>query len=246
MGIVHHVRLTNLHPATTYHYRIVAGGFTGGDLIFSTGPGDPCKPFSFVAMGDNRSQIAGSSGQFGELLLDALGLGVNLMVNTGDLVKDGAETDQWASYLSELTAAGRFVPVMPIIGNHDDGPGEGNGQNITRIFRTPKNNDSGNRSYYSFRYGNAFFAVVNNHDESPEIQAAWLNEQLEQTDAIWKFVFIHEPFFTCPIFGLGHDPDESGVGHLYQPIFKQHHVDIVFTVTITITNCSSLTTVRVL
>lgn len=230
MGFVYHTMLTDLDPDTVYHYRIKSdAGIHTDDFTFKTSPIDPCAPFSFVAMGDNRSQLGGSA--FGASYLnDILSIGAQFMINTGDLVKNGDELGQWVEHMGEITPTGRYVPIMPAIGNHDDGPGDGNYQHFTRLFHTPGNNDDGNRSYYSFEYGNAFFAVVTNHDGSASAQAAWLDEQLEATDAMWKFVVIHEPFLTCPaLFGLlGHPPDEAGVGAHYFPVFARHHVDIVF------------------
>jgi len=147
------------------------------------------------------------------------------------MVRDGSEINQWEEYLNETFEVSRSVPIMPVIGNHDDGPGEGNGQNVTRIFPTPSNNDENNKSYYSFEYNNAFFAVITNHDTDPAVQAAWLDTQLKATSAMWKFVFVHEPFFTCPaLFGLlGHESDESNVGKYYFEVFEDNKVDMVFT-----------------
>lgn len=227
---VYHFKLENLKPDTHYHYAINIGSSQTGDFTFKTAPDDPCKPFSFIAMGDNRSQGKGSA--YGSEFLEAAkNTGADFMVNTGDMVNDGDEINQWEDYLNETYRVARTTPIMPAIGNHDDGPGEGNVQNVTRIFYTPDNNDEGNRSYYSFEYGNAFFAVVNNHDTAPATQAAWLENQLKNTTAMWKFVFVHEPFFTCPaLFGLlGHEADESDVGKYYFDIFEDYKVDMVFT-----------------
>ena len=230
VGWVYHARLTGLQAGKLYHYRIGVGGEFTNDYNFRTSPADPCETFSFITMGDNRGQLGGSA--LGSSFLSAaMSVGPAFMVNTGDLVTDGSETNQWVEYLNDINTVSGFVPIMPVIGNHDDGPGNGNSQNITRIFRTPKNNPDENRSYYSFEYGNAFFAVVTNHDGSSEDQADWLHNQLQATDALWKFVFVHEPFFTCPaLFGLlGHEPDESDVFKYYGDVFRINHVDMVFT-----------------
>ncbi len=58
---VHHIRVKNLSPDTLYHYRITIGSDSTNNYTFLTAPEDFCKPFSFIAMGDNRSQGSGSA-----------------------------------------------------------------------------------------------------------------------------------------------------------------------------------------
>jgi hypothetical protein len=230
IGYAYHTYLENLQAGKTYQYRIKVGDQFTDTFSFKTAPVDPCAPVQFIAMGDNRSQLGGSA--YGDAFLRAASeTGATFMLNSGDLVKDGVEASGWVDYLFETSGIGRSVPVMPSIGNHDDGPGSGNDQYITKLFHVPSNGIEGMRSHYAFSYGNVFFAVLTNHDGDAQQQSEWLDAQLEASEADWKFVVIHEPFFTCPaLFGLlGHEADEKKVGQYYLSIFARHHVDMVFT-----------------
>lgn len=232
IGYAYHTYLENLSPATTYHYRVRVGDQVSETYQFTTGPTDPCAPVQFIAMGDSRSQLGGSA--FGSnYLSDAAATGAAFMVNTGDLVKEGKNLDEWAHYLLDTSNVSPYVPLMPVIGNHDDGPNSGNEQHLTKLVHTPANGIGELRSHYYFEYGNALFVALTNHDSqaTAQQQAQWLDELLESSNAAWKIVFIHEPFFTCPgFFGLmGHKPDERKVGQYFLPVFAKHNVDMVFT-----------------
>ncbi|RJO66551.1 MAG: metallophosphoesterase family protein [Myxococcales bacterium] len=226
LGCVYHAPLKKLKPDTEYAYRIVAEGRALAEATFRTAPTDACEPFSFAVFGDSHSLDGGAAKRYDELLLDVQAHGARVAFNMGDMVNRGDKADEWADFLAQSTVAGRRLPIMPVMGNHDHGPGKGNAQHMSRIFRTPANNEPNLRSHYSVRYGGALFAVLSNHDGDPAEQAAWLDKELTQTDAVWKFVFIHEPFLTCALFG--HEPDEEKVGRYFLPLFRKHRVDMVF------------------
>ncbi|MBI2812291.1 MAG: metallophosphoesterase [Candidatus Melainabacteria bacterium] len=82
------------------------------------------------------------------------------------------------------------------------------------------------RSNFSFDYGNVHWLVLdgNKHaDWSSPFLRAWVEADLQASNATWKFVCIHQPPFT-------HDPkyaDEQSTRHLCD-IFQSSGVDIVF------------------
>ena len=77
---------------------------------------------------------------------------------------------------------------MPCIGNHDNGPGEGDTANYNQIFALPRSQGtygSGTEDYYYFTYGNAIFAVLSTETFKGgavpfATQADWL-ERLRRT-----------------------------------------------------------------
>jgi len=56
IGWVHEVELTGLSPDTTYKYRVGSAGDWSPEHTFETAPNDGCTAFSFVSLGDARSQ----------------------------------------------------------------------------------------------------------------------------------------------------------------------------------------------
>jgi len=80
--------------------------------------------------------------------------------------------------------------VYPCIGNH-----EKNHAHYYKYFSLPKP-----EYYYSFKYGNAEFFVLDTNtlrDLSPKgEQYPWLEKGLAASDAKWKFVYHHHPAYS--------------------------------------------------
>ena len=242
LGHVHEVTLANLLPNTTYHY--VAGSTNGGfsaEQEFKTGPAqsDTCGSFKFVFLGDNRPDpIFGGGENWPEILGQSSVHQPAFALNGGDLVIDGEEIDEWKSLLGWTETVASTVPFMPCIGNHDNGPGEGDGANYNQLFSLPRStgtNGSGTEDYYYFTYGNAVFVALSTDTFSagtPKFadQAAWLDEVLTNNPRKWKFVYYHKPTYSHEaFFSISHAPNEAGQNEAFVSIIDKHHVDVVFT-----------------
>lgn len=243
-GWMHEVTLEDLEPDTVYHYRVgdPMAGPTGWseDLTFRTGPEyDGCTPFSFVALGDNRSDDeSGASPHWSPILGESLEHDPGFVVNTGDLVKSGDEADQWTQFLSESADHTAVVPLLPSLGNHDDDHVQGDGALYNQVFALPRNDVTQTEDYYYVLYGNAIVVSLSSQtytggETSMADQAAWLDRVLTENPRPWKIVFFHHPPYTgiVDIFGwvdLNHPPNEKDQNAALVPIFDKHHVDIVF------------------
>ncbi|MBI4951118.1 MAG: metallophosphoesterase family protein, partial [Myxococcales bacterium] len=240
LGIVHEVVLTGLAPSTTYYYR--AGNPADGwsnEYSFRTGPTPhaECGSFRFAYLGDNRPDpIFGGGENYAEILSQAMTHAPAFVLNGGDLVVDGDAIDQWQNYLTYNDDAAAFVPSLASLGNHDTGPGQGDGANYNQLFALPRStgpNGSDTEDYYFFRYGNAIFVALSTEtykDGQPAFakQAAWLDEVLTQNPARWKIVYLHKPIYTHEVwFSISHPPNEEGQNAALVPVFDAHHVDVV-------------------
>lgn len=240
IGVIHEVSLTGLEPSTTYHYRVGGAGDWSEASTFRTGPVDGCEPIRFVALGDNRSDDdTGANPKWNPILNEALAHEPAFVLNSGDLVSDGAKDVQWLNFL-EITGSGiAHTPLMPSIGNHDDDKVEGDAASYNQIFSLPRNEDTGSEDYYYFIHGDAVFAAISSQtfiggQTKFAEQAAWLDKVFTENPKKWKFVFFHYPPYTgnIDLFGLadlGHPSNEKGQNAALVPIFDKHHVDIVFT-----------------
>ncbi|MEZ4265058.1 MAG: metallophosphoesterase family protein [Myxococcota bacterium] len=239
LGIIHEVSLTGLEPSTTYHYRVGGAGVWSAPSTFRTGPKDGCEPMRFVALGDNRSDDdKGASPHWNPILNEALAKEPAFILNTGDLVRDGAKDAQWLHFLEATGAGVAHTPLMPSIGNHDDDKVEGDAATYNQIFSLPRNEDTGSEDYYFFIHGDAIFAAISSvtftgGSTKFAEQAAWLDKVFTEHPKKWKFVFFHYPPYTGSIdfFGLAelaHPSNEQGQNAALVPIFDKHHVDIVF------------------
>ena len=237
VGYVHEVELYDLTPDTTYHYRVGGDGAWGNLYSFRTGPKPGCGAIRFVALGDGRSQDeVGPAPGWQDIYAEALGEDPAFVLNTGDLVKEGNNTNQWTQWLSETAPLLPGVPHMPSLGNHDDDKAEGDNAAYNQVFQLPRNTATETEDFYYFTFGDAIFVSLSTATYSSgsapyQVQADWLDKVLTDNPRTWKIVYFHHPIYTSFVeaFGieLNHPPNEVGQNPAFVPIFDKHHVDLV-------------------
>jgi hypothetical protein len=242
LGTIHVVYLEDLEADTEYQYRIGDAGNWSPTKTFHTAPEDPCVPFRFAAFGDNRPDADWLPQlKWNPILEETASVGPDFVLHTGDIVKEGKDVQQWKDFFNNSDPVLASLPLMASIGNHDDGPAEGEGANFNQLFVFPTNEETGTEDFYYFKYGNAIVVSLSSQtfgegDTPFGMQAAWLDKVLTENPAQWKFVMMHHPPYTShEVFDLiftefefNHPPDEKGYNSTLVPIFDKHHVDIVF------------------
>lgn len=238
LGVVHEVAVTGLEPNTKYFYRVGGSGDWSPVHNFRTGPADGCTPFKFIAAGDHRSDdSAGPNPKWKSILGEMVATGANFIVETGDLVRDGADLQQWWNHMEMGAIHMGEIALMPSFGNHDSDDVQGASAAFNQIFALPNNDATGTEDFYAFTYGNAVVVALSTATFADAAgfakQAKWLDETLtKHADKTWKFVFYHHPSYTSSIdlkiIDLNHPADEKKQNSHFLPIFDKHHVDIVF------------------
>jgi MYXO-CTERM domain-containing protein len=232
LGWHHEVELTGLQPDTVYKYRVGTAGDWSPEHSFRTAPADACAPFTFVVLGDARSQDdRGPSRNWPGIQAEAAAAGARFFLNGGDLVKDGNQIEQWQAWLDVSAPVNATVPMMPAIGNHDDGPGDGASAHYNRIFALPTNPVTGTEDYYAFTYGNLLvFSLSTQTFTDWAAQTAWLQQVAAQHPDKWSLAFFHHPVYTTEtrlIVAVGHAPNEKGQNPFYGPAFDAVGLDVV-------------------
>ncbi len=242
LGYIHEVELTGLTPSTKYFYIAgsTADGFTA-EASFVTGPpADPnCGSVKLAFLADNRPDpIFGGGDNWPQIMAQAAKHQPAFMLNGGDLVIDGDKIDQWLKLLGWTSPIAKTIPFLPSMGNHDTGPGSGDGANYNQIFALPRStgpNGSNTEDYYFFTYANAIFVSLSTDSFKGgsipfATQAAWLDTVLTDNPKKWKFVYFHKPIYTTKSsFSISHPPNEANQNAALVPIFDKHHVDAVLT-----------------
>ncbi len=147
--------------------------------------------FSFVVFGDNRSNTA----VYKKLVIMAMALQPDFIVNTGDLLETPGDQKQWRSFWSVSKLIN--VPYFLTVGNHDISPFvPSSGSTYREQVELP-----GNELYYSFTAGNSLFVVLDSYLDGQEKkitgkQLAWLEGVLAKSDKKHIFVFLHHPLYT--------------------------------------------------
>ena len=226
----HEVHVCGLTPSTTYYYRVGGPGHWSQVFAFSTAPASgSVEPFSFGVTGDSRGFEDNAFAIAQHRLLDRA---VDFELFSGDAVLIGSAQSQWDQFFSQVEATFSVQdffatrPLMMANGNHD-----ALSVNYLAQFALPQQQSDGEigqgEEWYSFDYGNAHFAVLNDTVLDDGVlgnqEAAWLDADLaavNRTTTPWIFVVHHRPFYTC------HAPDTS-LRAAWQPIFDRYHVDFV-------------------
>ena len=160
------------------------------------------------------------------------------VVNTGDLVGNGNDIQEWQTFFQINHELMRRTPYFSVLGNH-----EKDSKNYFNFFDLP-----GNEHYYFFSVGDALFIVLDS--EGPEHQTpvylkgsareafwekidsgylqkekAWVENVLTlNNQAGFIFVFFHKPLFSIKKSRV----EETKMRRkFWGDIFERHHVQVV-------------------
>ncbi|MEM9328733.1 MAG: fibronectin type III domain-containing protein [Bacteroidota bacterium] len=205
---IHRTPLEALEPSTKYFYQVTTGEATSDVYHFITPPlpGEE-QSFQFVAMSDmqrdderpkqfkeviEKGVITYVAKNHGEDLSEAL----SMVIIPGDLTKDGDVYTDWTEdFFGQSTQLLPYVPLYPVLGNH-----ERNSDYYFNYFHLPDNGTPGYMEHWYYKdYGNMRIIGLNsNENYLVQEQLDWLEEVLddaEDNDHI-DFVFaqLHHPY----------------------------------------------------
>jgi len=228
---IHETTLEGLEAGTPYFYNIQATNEKGetmesGTLSFQTAVQDQ-QAFAFALIGDTEARPH-INDRISKMVWDER---PNFVINLGDLTDGGFEAHkfQWNyEYFAGTRQLHSRIPVFPVAGN-----GEGDLYWYKKYHRLP-----GKEAYYSFRYGNAEFFMLNSNERESQFvpggeQYVWLEEALQKSTATWKFVAHHHAPYSA---------DEDDYGNSWEgtsdygdpamrpivPLYEKYGVDMVF------------------
>lgn len=186
---IHEIRLDGLQPQTPYHYQVETTDDRGRTirsplLTFQTA-NLPETPFAFGVLSDTQENP-----RVCKILSDLLWMQrPNFVIIPGDLVDTGPNKRQWVEeFFPGMQPLASRVAFFPVLGNHEQ-----NAAHYYRYMSLPEP-----EYYYTFHYGNAQFFMLDSNkqvDESSE-QYRWLEAQLTESTATWKFVSYHHPSYS--------------------------------------------------
>ncbi|MEA1875520.1 MAG: metallophosphoesterase [Bacteroidota bacterium] len=225
--------VNRLKPGTTYSYDVLNDGTDRGKGTFTTFP-DSIKPFHFAVLGDTRTRHSVHQ-RIVDRIIEEDPL---LVVNTGDLVSQGNNMNDWEHFFRINDSLIRKVPYYTVLGNHEQ-----DSENYYDFFSLP-----GNEKYYFFSVGDALFIVLDMEGpdyETPEYlqgesrNAFWTNisrkyfeeekEWLENilslnNDAGYIFVFFHPTYYSIKKSRVA---DAELRRAFWGDVFERHNVTAV-------------------
>ncbi len=233
-------KLTGLAPSTTYYYRVGTPGAyhppeSEDPFHFTTMSTDPCEPFTFIVIGDNRADFDGTgpNPNWEGILAEALAHAPLFFVNTGDMVKNGDDPVEWSNFIDMSEPGFAQVPSILSIGNHDNEGDNGPTSHFAQLFEFPKNSQNNYESYFSLDIGPIHFVNLDSNIGGASFadQVVWLASDLAATDKPWKMVVQHHSIYSRGNHFTGEEFDGDRQGYLNAeliPLYDANDVDFVF------------------
>ena len=227
-GDLFRIKLDDLKADTEYAYQVVIGDkLVTKVYTFHTAPTEE-KEFTFLAYGDTRTHQKKHKLLADEMAKDETD--PRLVLNVGDLVTNGKETDEWLTFSQAIKELGATTPYYSAIGNH-----EHNARKYYNNLALPEGGGQAGSEWYSFDYAGVHFIAldsnimagkINNYVQNAvEKQDKWLKSDLEANkDAKWIVVFFHHPVYTSHPDSIYPQFEE-----IWVPLFDKYGVDLVLT-----------------
>lgn len=208
-------------------------------LINSVPPraGEGGESFAFLYFGD--IQITQSAAEdyaaWADFARGALSRepGTAFVLQGGDIVESGIDSEQWESFFSEAGPALGGTPFFPTNGNHESNFLGGKPELYLELFELPENGPQGfTEEFYSFDYGGVHILVLNSWVFSGEQPLTdddytaiddWIADDLARTDAAWRIAVTHVPVY--PVHG---DVTSDRMRARWAPIFERYGLDLCF------------------
>jgi 3',5'-cyclic AMP phosphodiesterase CpdA len=141
----------------------------------------------------------------------------NLVVLAGDNIYNDGEIEKIGAVFERPyeQLLSKSVKFHACLGNHDIRTENGEPQ-----IKYPGFNMQGR--YYTFRRDAVqFFALDTNRNADWENQVIWLEQELSRSDAPWKVVFGHDPFYSSGHYGVSQTLIKR-----FTPLFKKYNVQL--------------------
>jgi hypothetical protein len=214
-GRNHAIQITDLEPATNYHYQVSGCGVQDTDRMFSTFPvSGAC---TFIMYGDTREQQPlYNQTERHKLVADRITQEQDILfvVNSGDLVSESNDPAEWSRFFNATDKLRSVTTYFAVPGNHD----------ADRIlFRQLFGTD--NTTF--FDCGATRIALLDSTDLSsmtPEDQAEWIKSVFRSYEGA-EIVILHYPIYSSDEKHFG------GWQNLQQtlvPAFHESGVRLVF------------------
>ena len=228
----HSVTFTGLEPDTLYAYRVQgAEGKWSAWRQLRTAP--VAGPVEFLYFGDSQNGIRSHISR----LFDAASLvspGARFILHAGDLVNSGLNDREWAEWFEAGGSLFGRVPSIPVPGNHDHGSGGKYG--LTPYWRVQFNlpveaslPEPLHEAVYAMHYTPDLhlFAIDSTGPAFGE-QLKWLDKQFQDSNARWRIVYMHHPFFSWVGEGI-EKPEQTIRRAQLDEFLSRHDVDLVLT-----------------
>ncbi|MEO1039538.1 MAG: metallophosphoesterase family protein [Pseudomonadota bacterium] len=244
----HSVTFADLEPDTLYAWR-VQGEFGRWSEWFQTRTAARTGPIRFVYFGDAQNGIYSHWSRVIRMAHEHAP-DADFFLHAGDLVDKGDSDENWAEWFHAGGFIHARIPSIPVPGNHENVPvwpedpdaafnrDTAVGERV-RVrspiwrmqFTLPREEGLPDRLHedaYIVEYSDDLHIfVVDSAEFEYREQARWLDRALSASEARWKIVTMHHPYFTPPEFDRNARDGERR--RALAPVIARHGVDMVLT-----------------
>lgn len=230
--VAYDATLGGLIAGSAYCYEIVEDGVVlARNLRFETAWLGAERPVRMLVLGDSGT---GSDGQLA--VRDALMEGqYDLFLHMGDMAYGDGRYDEFEAYFFDVYRdLMHSVPVFPAIGNHEYITNVG--RPYRDVYHLLENawREEDRELYYSFDYGNIHFTCLDSNEASlipiyldtngrmTDDMFDWMIDDITGSDAEWKIVFMHHPFYSSSERGIRTNNIER-----FRVLLEQAGVDLI-------------------
>ncbi|MBF0544007.1 MAG: metallophosphoesterase [Candidatus Riflebacteria bacterium] len=215
-GFFHFVRIEGLKPGEPIEGKIIVEE-TANQIPFSfSTPVKSPETWDFIAYGDTQALV----NKHEEVVhaIENESEAPNFCFLLGDLTYHGGIKALWDNFFSIEKPLMKKLPFLSCLGNHDE-----RGQEYFGLFYNPLSDVDSKRAWYSFRYQNAVFLVLDPKSEvEPQIDFTQRVLERANEDGIeWKIVICHYP----PISSGKHGGDPI-LKERFVPLFEKYGVNL--------------------
>ena len=196
----HIVEVSGLESGKKYLYRV---GDASRNWWSETGMfkiEDGSDETSFVHICDPQSQSEQQYGAFSKVISKAYELyDSSFIIDTGDNVDHGDNFKQWQWLFDTASQTLMDTPMMSASGNHENYGSYAIEKNY--YYSNVPQQETKSGIYFSFDYNNVHVAILNtnNLDDDKSLsdeQIDWLIDDMQNSDADWKFVAFHKAMYS--------------------------------------------------
>lgn len=228
--------LSDLTPATTYHYRVGDGS---GEVwspagTFVTAAAEP-EAFTFLDITDTQAKGVAEAERSAATLSKALKASpeAEFVVHNGDVVQgmvpDDQLEDDWRDLLGASQKSLLSTTFAPVSGNHDDAKNR-----FVDHFTldTEPEQDTTTGAWYSYTYNGVHFMMLNTNDGGDlgvsDAQVEWLRRDAaaaRKAGADWLVLTMHKGAYTAS--NHANDVDVVALRDRLVPLIDEFDIDLV-------------------
>lgn len=196
----HIVEVSGLQAGQKYLYRVGDASKGWWSEVGEFKIADGSNETSFIHIGDQQSQSAQQYETFASVIEKAYEMyDSDFIINTGDNVDHGDNFRQWQWMFDTASDTLMDTVMMSAAGNHEDKGTYALEKNY--YYSDIPEQDMETGIYFSFDYNNIHVAVLNTNnleddDSLNDEQVEWLIEDMQSSDADWKFVALHKAMYS--------------------------------------------------